>query len=673
MSLALETPISSMGRLGARCAKTLGRIGLRTVRDLLLHLPFRYEDLSQTVPLTRPTAIPVTVRARVDLIRSRRSARTNMMVTEATVSDGVGTAKAMWFRQPFIAKVLKPGDKVLLTGKLERRPWGLEMISPGYEKETAAGPIHSGRLVPIYPATSGVTVKQLRALLHMALPAAGALEDPYDEAFRKTHGLLPLPETLRMIHFPDAKEDATRADRRFRFDELLRFQLKGALTRRALASRKGVAVPYADAAVKGFVSRLPFTMTDDQKKAAWQVLKDMEACSPMHRLIEGDVGSGKTAVAAVAMFDAAESGLRSLLMAPTEILAEQHYATISRLFEGTPHRIALRTASRKDRMDKAAVTVGTHALLTAEDDLADVALIVVDEQHRFGVSQRRELLDRFGEGEAVPHFLSMTATPIPRTMALALYGDVKFTAIRQLPPGRKPVATELVLETGRRRMVEAVRAELAAGHKAFVVCPLIEPSDIAGAKSAEEEVERLTQEFTGTEIVLLHGKMKAEAKREAMARFKDGEAGLMVSTTVVEVGVDVPKATVMIVEGAERFGMAQLHQLRGRVGRSDLPSHCYLVAENASETARERLEAFIQAKDCFEIAETDLKFRGPGDLFGEDQSGFGELKRFNPSDVELIEETRTAAETMLDADPTLSDHPQLKAHIEPEAEKVHLE
>ena len=671
--LTADTPITALGRIGTRCAKPLKKLGVVTVGDLLWHLPFRYEDLSKTVSLSHATESAVTVRVRIDMIRTRRSIKSRMSLTEATVSDEVGTAKVVWFRQPYLAKTFKPGDRVLLTGKLEHRPWGLEMVSPGYEKVGVSAPVHSGRLVPIYPSTEGLTVKSLRALLHIALPAADMLPDIYDADFIQAHHLPSLPHALRMIHFPDAKEDAVHADRRFRFDELLRFQLKGALTRRTLASRKGVTVPFAQEAVKAFVDRLPFALTDDQKKATWVVLQDMEDGAPMHRLIEGDVGSGKTVVAAIAMFNAAEAGFKSLLMAPTEILAEQHFATISKMFEGTPHVVTLRTASHKKYDKDAAITIGTHALLFGEKTKkSDAALIVVDEQHRFGVSQRRELLAQYGEKDALPHFLSMTATPIPRTMALALYGDVKFTAIRQMPPGRKPVATELV--TGSRRtLIDAVRAELAGGRKAFVVCPLIEPSDLAGAKSAEEEAERLKTEFPETEIVLLHGKMKADAKREAMDRFKDGPAGIMVSTTVVEVGVDVPKATVMVVEGAERFGLAQLHQLRGRVGRSDIASRCFLAAENASQTAIERLQAFIMAKDCFEIAETDLKFRGPGDIFGEDQSGFGELKRFNPGDVELIEETRSAAEAILDTDPTLTKHKLLRVRIAPEAEKIHLE
>jgi ATP-dependent DNA helicase RecG len=669
---ALDLQISALGRIGARCAKSLARLDLRTVGDLLWHLPFRYEDLSHVVTLDRPSAVPVTVKVRIDLIRNRRSARSHMTLTEATVSDERGSAKVVWFRQPFIAKILQPGDRVFLTGKLENRAWGLEMVNPGYERESK-DPVHAARLVPIYPSTAGVTPKQLRALLHLSLPAVSTVPDPYDESFLKTHHLLALPTALHAIHFPDSYAAAKEADRRFRFDELLTFQLKGALTRRALAERPAVVVPYAGEAIKDFVKRLPFQLTDDQKKAAWAIIEDMGEGAPMHRLIEGDVGSGKTVVAAIAMYNAALGGFRSLIMAPTEILAEQHYATISKLFKGTGFKVALRTASHKTKLDKADVVVGTHALLTADPSLADAALIVVDEQHRFGVSQRRDLLARFGKGEAVPHFLSMTATPIPRSLALALYGDLKFTAIRQMPVGRRPVTTELVIDGDRANMIAAARAELAKGHGVFVICPLIEASETTESKSVEAESERLKTEFPDTEIVALHGKMKSEAKRRAMEKFQDGSAGILVSTTVVEVGVDVPRATVMIIEGSERFGLAQLHQLRGRVGRSERPSRCFLVAEDASPSALERLEAFIKAKDCFEIAEADLKLRGQGDIFGEDQSGFGELKRFNPSDVELIEETRQAAEEIIEKDPDLTDHQQLKAKVRPEAEKVHLE
>jgi ATP-dependent DNA helicase RecG len=362
-------------------------------------------------------------------------------------------------------------------------------------------------------------------------------------------------------------------------------------------------------------------------------------------------------------------------MAPTEILAEQHHATISKLLSGTTFRAALRTASRKDDPEGAAVVVGTHALLSKGFAPKHVALVVVDEQHRFGVAQRQELLARLpatADGE-IPHFLSMTATPIPRSLALALYGDVDFSALKEMPPGRRPVETFLAGERDRKAMLAHVRAEAAAGRKTFVVCPLIEPSDTLGVKSAEEEVERLRAELPELEIGLLHGKMKAEQKRETMERFAAGPLSLLVSTTVIEVGVDVPTATVMIIEGAERFGMAQLHQLRGRAGRSSLPSRCYLAPSHAAPHAVERLQAFTRAKDCFELSELDLRFRGPGSLFGEDQSGFADLQRFRPGDVALIEETKRAVRELMESDPGLAGHPELKKKISAEAETVHLE
>ncbi len=681
--ISLETPIIAFGRLGARCAKSLKGIGLATAGDLLRHFPFRYEDYSRFASLTGPSAGPVTVRARIDLIKTRRSAKKRMLLTEATISDERGTANVVWFRQPFIAKLLKPGDRVLLSGRLERTPWGLSMTNPVYEKEAAGPSVHTARLVPVYPSTGGATVKQLRALLHAALPAVEEMEETLDAAMLEEHRLMGLKKAVRAIHFPETSTAAEAADRRFRFEELLRFQLKGAWARRSLRSRASYVIPFNEAATRAFVGSLPFALTGDQKKTAWRILQDMGSGRPMQRLVEGDVGSGKTAVAALAMHAVAEAGYASLLMAPTEILAEQHYATISKMLGGTcqpaggrRHAVALRTRTRKEGSMDAAVIVGTHALLNGKQKFGTVALVVVDEQHRFGVSQRHLLLGRLAVSEQspIPHFLSMTATPIPRSLALALYGDVEFSALREMPRGRKPVATRLVDERSRPRMMEEIRKEIAEGHKVFVVCPLIEASDLTGARSAEEEAERLRKEaFPDVEIGLLHGKIKAEQKRETMERFARGDLRLLVSTTVVEVGVDVPAATVMVVEDAERFGLAQLHQLRGRVGRSDLPSTCYLATSTDAPAARERLQAFMRAKDCFELAELDLRLRGPGDIFGTEQSGFDELKRFNPGDTALIAETKEAAARLLERDPELFGHPSLKEAVTAAGGKVHLE
>ncbi len=675
MGISPSTPVAELGRLGARLARQLKGLGIVTARDLLFHLPFRYDDLSRAAPLTGPSDGPVTVRVRVDMLRTRRSAKKRMLLTEGTVSDGTGTAKVVWFRQPFISKILKPGDRVLLSGKLEATPWGLELVNPAYEKETDAAPVHVGRLVPVYPSTDGLTPKQIRALLHAALPAAEALDETLPEGVLAGAGLLGLREALRAIHFPESMSEAEAADRRFRFEELFFFQLRGAWARRALELKKGPVIPFDEAATRSFVASLPFALTGDQKRVTWRVLQDMGSGRPMQRLVEGDVGSGKTVVAAMAMYACALVGQRSLLMAPTEILAEQHFATVSRLLEGTPFRAALRTASRKDDHDGASVIVGTHALLSKGFAPRHVALVVVDEQHRFGVAQRQELLAKLpppADGE-IPHFLSMTATPIPRSLALALYGDVDFSALREMPPGRTPVATELVGGRGRSAMLAHVRREVAEGRKTFVVCPLIEASDALGVKSAEEEAERLRAELPDLSVELLHGRMKADAKREIMERFAKGSADVLVSTTVIEVGVDVPMATTMIVEGAERFGLAQLHQLRGRVGRSSLPSRCYLAPTHEAPQAMERLAAFCRAKDCFELSELDLRFRGPGSLFGEEQSGFADLKRFRADDVRLIEEAKSSVAALMADDPDLAGHATLKKKISAEAETVHLE
>ncbi len=676
MGNASDLPISRLGVLGARLAKPLRAMGLTTAGELLRHLPFRYEDLSRIAPLSGPSNGPVTVRARIDLIRTRRSVKKKMLLTEATISDATGTAKVVWFRQPFIAKVLKPGDRVLLSGTLESTPWGLELMNPAYEKEReGVASVHTGRLVPVYSVPAALTPKQLRAVLHLALPAADEAEETLPPEVLDAFDLPGIGRALRMIHFPASMEEAEIADRRFRFEELFLFQLRGAWARRALEMKKGPVVPFDEASTRAFVAALPFTLTDDQKRVVWKILQDLGSGRPMQRLVEGDVGSGKTVVAAMAMHAAALVGYRSLFMAPTEILAEQHYATITRLLEGTPFKAALRTASHKEAHDGAAIIVGTHALLTKGFAPKHVALVVVDEQHRFGVGQRQALLAKLPEGSEgeIPHFLSMTATPIPRSLALALYGDVDFSALRQMPPGRRPVETSLIGARDRKQMLAHVRAEAALGRKTFVVCPLIEASDTLGVKSVEEEVERLRAELPDLEVGLLHGRMKSDEKRATMERFAKGDLHLLVSTTVIEVGVDVPLATTMIIEGAERFGMAQLHQLRGRVGRSSLPSRCYLAPSHGAPHVIERLQAFTRAKDCFELAELDLRFRGPGSLFGEEQSGFAELQRFRAGDTRLIEDTKRAVGELMEHDPDLAAHPHLKKKISAEAETVHLE
>ncbi len=676
MGISPETPVADLGFLGARLAKRLKGMGFAIAGDLLRHLPFRYEDLSRTASLSGPSEGTITVSVRIDLIRTRRSAKRNMLLTEATVSDETGTAKIVWFRQPYIAKVLKPGVRVRLSGKLETTPWGLEILNPVYEMEGTASSVHTGRLVPVYSVSGDLTPKQLRAVLHAALPAADGMEETLPPSVRETHNLPKIGDALRAIHFPETMEAAEAADRRFRFEELFFFHLRGAWARRSLDRRRAVAIPFDEAATRAFVAALPFALTGDQKRVAWRILQDLGAGRPMQRLVEGDVGSGKTVVAAMAMHACALSGYRSLLMAPTEILAEQHHATVSKLLSGTPFRAALRTASRKDDHQGAAIVVGTHALLSRGFAPRHVALVVVDEQHRFGVSQRQNLLAGLpsdGAGE-IPHFLSMTATPIPRSLALALYGDVDFSALRELPPGRRPVETRLLMhEADRREMLAHVRREAEAERKTFVVCPLIEASDALGVKSAEEEAGRLRAELPGLEIGLLHGRMKAQEKRAVMERFAHGNLHLLVSTTVIEVGVDVPAATVMVIEGAERFGLAQLHQLRGRVGRSALPARCYLAPSHAAPQAVGRLREFIRARDCFELSELDLRFRGPGSLFGAEQSGFAELRRFRPGDTGLIEETKVAAQALLSSDPDLSAHLFLRKKISAEAEAAHLE
>ncbi len=654
-----DTPISDMGRYGRALAGRFKRLGLKTAGDLLTHPPARYEDLSGVKKIgDLRGGETVTIEAEIEAIANRRSPQKGIALTEAVLSDGTGRITAVWFRQPYISRQLKPGTKACFAGKISYDYGRLQMVSPVYEQDGRS--VHTGRIVPVYPTTANLTQKHIRTMIEMAVPALGSLPDPLPKGLREERGLPGFAESLREIHYPADDGRLEQARRRLQFDELLFHQLLALRIKQGMRKEAGVAVPFSEKATQHFVSSLPFRLTDDQRKAAWSILKDMEKGEPMHRLLDGDVGSGKTVVAAIAAVNVAEAGGQTAIMAPTEILAKQHYETLRR-FLGE-QSLALRTNSYEEGDAASPIVIGTHALIEDGVLMPALALAVVDEQHRFGVEQRQDLLKKRKDGK-LPHLLSMTATPIPRTLHLALYGDLDISLLRAKPQDRLPIVTKTLAPEKYDEAYSAVRREAAAGRQAFFVSPVIDASDVTGAKSATELHKHLAKEiFPDLRIGLLHGRLPAAQKEKVMAAFAAGELDVLVATAVVEVGIDVPNATVMAITGAERFGLAQLHQFRGRVGRGKHQSYCFAFAP--ARGANARLSAFAECSDGFELAERDLELRGPGELFGTRQSGIEEMKFATFSDISLVEEAREAAQKLILEDPALVSVPILKAKIE---------
>ena len=663
-----ETPVAELTGVGPARGARLGRLGIVTVADLLLHLPRRYDDTRNVVPLRelRPGLVQ-TSRARVREIRGRPSQRRRMPLVEATLEDAGATVGAIWFNQPYIARQLTPGMELLVSGKVISGLHGLTFQNPRYER-ASTDPRHVGRLAAVYPETDGVTSTYLRALIARLLPVAGQMPDRLPPEVREAEGLMPVGEALRQVHLPDDDGVAAAAQERLGFEELFLIQLAAERARRRRLSSSGVVVAYDVELARAFSASLPFRLTDGQRIAAHQVLTDLAAPGPMNRLLQGDVGSGKTVVAAMAALMTFRAGFQSVVMAPTEILARQHHATLDALLG--PHGLAPRlllgstgARARREILEGLAaghdpLVVGTHALIEDDVVLNDLGLVVVDEQHRFGVAQRQRLRLK---ARAIPNFLAMTATPIPRSLTLTLYGDVDVSELREMPPGRLPVETRVVPPTQRDEAYTFVRSQVHGGRQVFVICPLIEESDKLGVKSVTAEHRKLAEEvFPDLRLELLHGRMPASEKAERMARFASGAAGILVATSVVEVGVDVPNATVMIVEGAERFGLAQLHQLRGRVGRDKHRAYCLLFEGDEDEEVSRRLQAVASTQSGFDLAELDLRLRGPGDVAGLRQHGLPEMRAADLLDVALAQRARAAAAGWLERDPELTAYTPLR-------------
>jgi len=678
----LDAPVTVVRGIKAGLQARLAKMGVRSVRDLVYLFPNRHNDFASVRPINRleigeeQTVLVNVWSASVGRLGRRPG-------TQAVVGDDTGTMRVVWFNQPYLADQLRTNDRIVLAGKVTLFNGARTMESPEWERLQSDDLTHTGRLVPVYPLTQGLSQRVLRRAVKEAVDRfAGQVQDPLPAEVCRRHSLPALADALRQIHYPDSPPAYEEARRRIAFEELLCVQL--AVLDRRLAWQEGRAPAFGTGSVvEAYRSALPFALTAAQERVLSDILADLAASRPMARLLQGDVGSGKTAVAGAALAVAAANGYQGVLMAPTEILAEQHYRTLAsllgkvRLSGRPPLRIELLTGSRPSAAKRALseaiaagevdVAVGTHALIQEGVAFQRLGLAIVDEQHRFGVMQRAALRERPANGKGLtPHLLVMSATPIPRTLALTFFGDLDVSVIDEMPPGRLPVKTLWVGPDERQEAYDFVRTRVAEGRQAFVVCPLIEESAAVVTRAATQEYERLSREvFPDLRLGLLHGRMASAAKEGALQSFRRGETQILVATTVIEVGIDIPNATVMVIEGADRFGLAQLHQLRGRVGRGSDQSYCLLLSDDPSQAARQRLKLLEELSDGFALAEADLKLRGPGDYLGTRQSGLPEFQAADFSDLGLIEQARQEAMRLLGADPGLGrpEHAVLAAAV----------
>ena len=673
--LTLGAPVTALPKVGPADAKRLAKLGIATVGDLLLLLPFGWDEYGEPVSVAQlEDGKQATVIGTISSIAAKRTLRKRMQLTQATLLDDSGEAlRLVWFNQPYIANQLRKGDRVTVAGMVKGGGFGaeFEMRNPLHEKVDDGGRAQIRELMPKYHLVAGLSSKRIVSWVEAALPLVSDLADVLPADVRRRHHLLPIADAVRLGHRPETEEDWRQARRRMAFAELFELQSAFALMRASLAVEPAIPIPYRQDVIDAFKAGLGFDMTRAQRRSIWEAFQDIARPMPMNRLLNGDVGSGKTAVAAACVSMAHAAGLQSVVMAPTEILARQHMhkfrAYLEESFPGLTVELLVSSQSAAERRrvraaaasGHCALLVGTHALIEDDVEFADLGLAVVDEQHRFGTRQR-ELLRSKGRGR--PHFLAMTATPIPRTLALALYGEMSMSVIDELPPGRTPVETEVLAPDERQRAYDLVRAQVGMGRQAFVICPLIEESEVLAARSATAEFDRLGRDvFPDLRMGLVHGRLKD--KEEVMKAFVVGETHVLVATAVVEVGVDVPNATVMIIEGAERFGLAQLHQFRGRVGRGAGQSHCLLLSDDPSEPSLERLSLLTQIRDGFRLAEEDMRIRGMGELMGPRQHGMSDLAMQALEQPELLSEVRQEAERVLESDPGFDEHPILRAAV----------
>lgn len=668
--MTLSSPIEELKGIGPQLSKKLHILGIKTVYELIDYLPRRYDDYSNLQQISKIKPGTVTLQAQIKQTKGRY-VRRGMHITEAVASDETGSIKLVWFNQPYRENSLKKGADYYISGEFAFKRNQLVITNPSIEL-VSEFPVQTARILPIYKETKGFTSKQIRSCIAQAMTLIRKLEETLPDWIIEEHDLMGRAQAYEAIHFPDSADQLAMAKRRFGFEEVFRLTLASLLTKQANLRAESIPIPFSEQLAKMFVGHLPFPLTGAQRKAVWAIYQDMQKNQPMNRLLEGDVGSGKTVVAAMAAVMAIRAGHQVSLMAPTELLARQHAETLHELLRpldmseqvtllvGGMSAAQKRQAKTAVASNKAKFLIGTHALIQEDVDMQELALAIVDEQHRFGVDQRKKLMKKAGHAA---HVLSMSATPIPRSLALTLYGELDITILDEKPAARKPILTHLIPPTDRKKTYEVIESEIKSGRQVFVVCPLISESESLPVKSAEEVYETLSKgPFKHRRIGLLHGKMKPQDKEAVMQSFVSKELDILVSTTVIEVGVDVPNATVMLVENPERFGLAQLHQLRGRVGRSEHQGHCYLMLAD-SKAPSQRLRALARSHDGFKLAELDLELRGPGAIYGTFQHGALDLRVAKLSDHKLIAEARGVAQKFLDTGEDLLQYKELYRHI----------
>ncbi len=696
----LNSPIEENFRLTDRQKRGLRKLGLKTVRDLLFYFPSRYENFSERKNIIDlQEGDKTTIYGKISDLKMEKSWRKKMPLSHAIISDFTGAINAVWFFQPYIANILRIGDKVALTGKIGRNKTGLYIANPSYEKISSYEALGEGAaLLAIYPETTGVTSRWLRFAIQKILKniTSDVFKDPIPKEILSQYHLPSLKSSLVFIHTPQKLSDAEAARKRFSFEEVFFIQLLRLKQRAEHKKKHSFDIKVSEKDLNNFLSIFPFELTSAQKKSIGHIIEDLEKNRPMSRLLEGDVGSGKTAVAVTATYAVVNNGFQVAYMAPTEILAQQHFQSFINYFSQLrlTTKIGLITSSEckkfpsKIKTNEAThisktqllkwvangeipILIGTHSLIQNKVKFKNLALVIIDEQHRFGTRQRAILASR--KSEQIPHLLSMTATPIPRTLALTIYSDLDLSLLDEMPPGRQKIITKIIEPDRRNNAYEKIRQEIKNGRQVYVICPLIESGKLE-VKNVTDEAKRLQKDiFPEFNVSLLHGKMLPKEKEKILDEFRKNKIQILVSTSVIEVGIDVPNATMIVIEGADRFGLAQLHQLRGRVMRSTYQSYCFVFTDSKSQKTKERLKALIMAKNGFELAEYDLQFRGPGELGGGKQWGISDIGMEALKNIKMVEASRLESQKLLETDPDLKTHPLILEKIKCQKNNIHFE
>ncbi|MCA9301171.1 ATP-dependent DNA helicase RecG [Candidatus Saccharibacteria bacterium] len=665
----LWSSIEKIKGVGPETARKLAVLGVETIYDLLTFWPRRYDDYSEVLPIKDIEPGAVTVKAMIESIKTKR-VRRGMHLTEAVIRDESSAIRVVWFNQPYREKYFKAGKEYYFSGLYDFSFNRYVLQNPTVEeaKEFTA---NTARIVPIYPQTKGLDSKIIRKTISEITSMFQELSETMPSWVSEQYDFMSYAEAAYQLHWPENQTKLAEARERIGFEEVFAYVLAGQLNKKQIEDEVALPILFNQDFAKQYTKTLPFELTPEQKQCSWEILQDIEREHPMNRLLEGDVGAGKTVVAAMAAYMASKQGIQTAIMAPTELLARQHAVTLANLLEPLGVTIGLLTSAVKGKPKEALksqleegsldIVVGTHALLQESVTFKRLGLIVIDEQHRFGVKQRQKLVDK---AEKIPHILSMTATPIPRSLALTVYGELDISIINSKPKNRLPIQTNIWSPNSRPQLYQIIDDEIKSGRQAFVVCPLIDESEGSEVKSVNEEVKRLKKDiFKTRRIGTLHGKMKDDEKARVMQDFADKKLDILVSTTVIEVGIDIPNASVMLIEGADQFGLAQLHQLRGRVGRGEYQGYCYLVPTSSQKPSK-RLRAMESTRDGFKLAEMDLELRGPGAIYGSKQHGALDLKIANISDVALIKNAKKSAAIFIKRSDNLADYQELEKRVQ---------